>query len=933
MSYDVMLSHAGAEDDISITVANHLTGAGLNVWRDRDRLSLGSPAPFGESLLPPGTSLQAGVNDAIDQAAVFLFLDSGSWRRSPYCTSEYDRASQQGKRIIALAAEPPDALRPDAFVAAERLDVTELDRLTEVTHRGLDVARAHAGLTQALNRSEARGIAKRVSAELRGQGYGGLVSNAVTLAGANLEELGISLSDQCAELVTHALRFQRSRRAWIGTLVASVATVVIALSAIAFVARSGAISSRNTAVATARRLASLADATASETATSTGTKLADAKLAIEHNVNPTSLAAYRDAVAQAQTGYDTTIAEPATPSAVAVSNTGRVVAIVGRSGTLSIVHLSATGPEVRTLLTAQAKHRIELTPSGAEAIIGRGVSGSAAVVNTSSGSIANVHGTTGVAGILPVSAHRVIAVEANGDVVLFDPTAAQPSAVRIGTTPNSSVLDATIAGVGSRDTVRILSLDTAGQIALTQFPGGRVLWSDSLLNASEVRGGRIDPTAQFDAMQTCGHDIDVLAEAAPRGVSQSFTVPFTITPSSRVLATGSLLISFGLVCLPEGTALADDVVNGPHPFPTGPSLAGFAANASGHVTYAIGSSTNDAWAVAAGSDGSLTLDRLDVAPQVYDLPNVGSVGADSANALVATSRGQLETLTPGRSPVAISAPGIEGDPARGTFTAPGIGTVFGIGANLVVVRDGAVTKRIPLPAAAKGIRPSSQAGTVIVTPFRESQLYVVSLHDGASQAITLPSEIAEEGGPADVAQLLSRNLVIATPDGSLTLLSPRGRVLTQERRDVPGPVELARVRQRLLVGTSDGEVQLIDSRLQSIRQLDVLTGHVVDLEPDASGQLVAVEGVDSGVVLDVANFAAIGTIGPLIGFNSVTFAPEDREVIAGAAVVNGDREDASLSTWPVCLPCASGLSAVNKVPAALASPVKATAGSFTPFAP
>ena len=662
MSYDVMLSHAGAEDDVSIRAANHLTAAGLSVWRDRDRLSLGTAAPFGVSLLPPGTSLKEGVNDAIDQAAVFLFLDSRNWRQSPYCRAEYARARQQGKRLVALAAAPSEVLSSDVYAAAERLDVTELDRLTDVMRKDLEVAHAHARVTQALTQSEARGFRTSVYAELRGRGYGGLVGDALTLAGANLDELGITLSDDCAELVTRALRFQRSRRAWVGALGASVAAAVIALSVIAFLARSRAVASRNVAVATARRLASLADATASQAASSTATKLADAKRGVTQSVNPTSLAAYREAVAQAQTGYNTTIAEPATPSAVAVSNTGRVVAVVGRTGSLSIVHLSANGPEVRTLLAAHALHHIELTPDGGEAIIARGAIGSAAVVNTSAGSITTVRGTAGLAGIFPVSTTRVIGVEANGDIVSFDPTASQPAANQIGAAPNGPVLEAAIASTGPGRTVSILTLDSAGEVALSRFPGGRVLWSDSLLNAPEVRGGRIDATPDFDAMQTCGHDVDILAQAAPPGISQNFTVPFTLTPSSSVLATGSLLVSFGLVCLPEGTALAADVTNGPYPFPTGPSLAGFAANASDHVTYAIASSTNDAWAVAAGSDGSLTLDRLDVAPQVYKLPNVGSVGTDRADAIVATSRGQLEALTPGRSATAIPAPGFGGVP-------------------------------------------------------------------------------------------------------------------------------------------------------------------------------------------------------------------------------------------------------------------------------
>lgn len=87
----VFISHSSKEPDFGITaaLATKLTGCGLDVWWDKDRLE-------------GGNTFTAEIVEAIIRQHYFLFLLSKHSAASTWCRRELARAAELGKTIIPL---------------------------------------------------------------------------------------------------------------------------------------------------------------------------------------------------------------------------------------------------------------------------------------------------------------------------------------------------------------------------------------------------------------------------------------------------------------------------------------------------------------------------------------------------------------------------------------------------------------------------------------------------------------------------------------------------------------------------------------------------------------------------------------------------------------------------------------------------------------
>lgn len=89
----VMISYSwNAQKDIVVKIAEAIAEAGIEVWRDEDRLK-------------PGTNLQRAMLEAVEGAVVVIVFYSPDYYRSRNCQFEYNQAQELKRTIFPIVVD------------------------------------------------------------------------------------------------------------------------------------------------------------------------------------------------------------------------------------------------------------------------------------------------------------------------------------------------------------------------------------------------------------------------------------------------------------------------------------------------------------------------------------------------------------------------------------------------------------------------------------------------------------------------------------------------------------------------------------------------------------------------------------------------------------------------------------------------------------
>jgi hypothetical protein len=403
MTYDVAISYAKEEAARLDQIREELRGAHLSVWSDRGLLKV-ADGTGEERLVPAGVDHWGAIREAIDHAAVFVYLDSPRWRASSYCRKEHQHARERGIRIVGVG--PGSALAGDA----ERVPDGDPAALRDAVCDGLDVARAHA-------RVRASAFDPAIA-----DGEGVDRDDIVTLTEANLNATGMSISSpmtDCLEAASARHRRVRRRR---GVFAGAAIFAAAVIAVVALVAWVGARNDNGQASAAARHVESLDLAAASEATENTFARLARARRAIGLEQNAATVAALRAAVEHFGEGISMHL-KAEDPTVLAVADDGDV-ATVQSSGAVTLI---AAGDERdQREVPAEAAPVIAFSPSGSTVAAIRRDGSGAEVIDFRTGRLRRVGATAGTTGVVFVSDRRAIAVGQSGAVLEFDPTELHP---------------------------------------------------------------------------------------------------------------------------------------------------------------------------------------------------------------------------------------------------------------------------------------------------------------------------------------------------------------------------------------------------------------------------------------------------------------------------------------------------------------------------
>jgi hypothetical protein len=903
MSYDVAFSYA-AEDGARVeAAASKLAAARLTVWFDRGRISLGDEAS--EALIPVGAPHWDVIRAAIDQSAVFVFFDGAYWRASPYCAREHAHALARGKWIIGVESAPIEGPAP---IAARR--VGNAEELVAAVGDGLEVGHAHARLL-AVSLADDLPVAPPSPAD------------ALLLSSVNLNEHGIFLNDAVVAAMGAAFAAARKRRRRIAVGALALLVVMALLAAFAYVARAQARRDSRAAVVAARHVASLDLATQSENATSSVERSVAARRAYRSEANPSSVSAVRDAFEAASMGVSLQLRTPDGPTGAVVADDGSEAGVADRSGGLTLVDLKSGRQVGLASVVVRSTPVLSMSADGKLVIVVRRDNGAVEVVHVRGASVTPVVGTSQVASALLTSPTEAIAVRRDGVVLVFDPSAVTPQAKQVGTV-HSSVRAAALVAQRA-DAFELATLADDGRLDVTTIGAGRTARHVSVLVAAD-KGRALAPYVPGgDVVALCGARISVLTRLA--GHSLSFSVPITVDRGGAVSRYGSMIFASGLACLPEGTAIESDAVQGQRASTAdGSVLPGIASHATEQVRYALASSANDAWVAAAGSDGSLRVVGLAHYPRSRKLPSVAAAVPGQSTPISVDHAGVASLVPAGEAPRQLAV-GVGGGAARGAYFDPEIGTVMAIGHAIFVVREGRVRERIVENERILGVRPGVFGQTVVAIPAARDHALLVSLQvPHTVEVVPFPPDTRAQGQSAsDVIEISNTSrLLVATTDGYVHLLSASGASLLSRRVGPSGFTVLAAAGGKVVVGTSDGTVHLLDAEtLVEQGQVHALSAELIDLEMDSVGRLVVVRSSgDNAVVLSIPALDVVTHIGPIAGLFSIAVDGGGRNVVVGADVdlTNGQHQ-ASLTVWPLCRLCAAPLPQLLRArPAASTSP-------------
>ena len=519
-----------------------------------------------------------------------------------------------------------------------------------------------------------------------------------------------------------------------------------------------------------------------------------------------------------------------------------------------------------------------------------------------------------------ISDRRAIAVGYEGGLFEFDPQDPHPQAQKAGAVP-APVRAATLASVGPDGTFTLATL-TDGAVEVNEI--GQVNALLRVLLPQEQSPFAIG----WESLRVCGGNLSVLATATAPQISTGFGVPYTIHADGRLVQTGSLINSLGLICLPGGSALAADLLHGQYTFPAreGPMLPGLATGTDEGVTYSFASSENNQWAAAAGADGTLKIVELQSYGQQRPVQSLEVVAPGVPGAPLVVSHGEVRSapLTGGTGPKI--ADGV-GGAARGSYYDPRWGTVLAIGKELLIVRNDHVRQRIAIDHSIYEIGPGRPGVSTLVVLANARDAIDVALADGQRTTIELPPDVI--GGATQLSDTVelpgSRpRLVTATTDGYLDLLSyPSGKELRRRRVAPPGPVSLALSGDgHLLASASDGIVRILDPQTLAIEgSRRVLSAGPSLISTNMAGTLAAVfSGGGEAVVLDLPSLDPITHVNSIEALVSVSLEGGRSLLLGSDLHYIGGGDQASVTTWPLCRACGGSPAQLRVRAAGLAEP-------------
>jgi WD40 repeat protein len=892
--YDAFISFAGKEISRMEAVAVALEREGLHAWVDR------KTAPLGENravrYVPPGSDHEQTIRDAIDHAAVLVALDSQEWRRSSACALEHRHARDRGVHVI-------------------KVGIGEEKTLAESIRKGLEFNRAHARLRVAAHRlATSADVPTEADVNRVREGSGAY---------------DIILTPEVRNQMQLVRRRSRRRRRLITMAVALALIAAFLLAAVAVVARQEARRDSERAAATARHVESLAFSTASESSDDTFDGLSLARRAIAVEQNATSVAALRSALERLNGGAVVRGPTEEPTSAVAVANDG-TVGVVEASGALVLVRAAGTrSPLVLQSAAAHASGRPVFSPSALRLALVRDGE-RVEVVDVADGRIVTVPDLSGVVDLSFANEHRGVAVRRGGEVLTFDPWKPRAGAVEVGRI-EGGVRAAAVVARSSGASFSLASVHDSGLVEVTEVPDGKEPWRVPLG----------DEPAPYGFGQTvvraCGDRLSLITEEPPEeSTSLAFAIPYTVTPAGKAFATGSMYSSLGFFCLPEGGAVASDSLYGQGPFPRGtPTLPGFTRDPVTRVSYAVASSENGQWAVAAGSDGTIRLVDLERFGRSRSVARVDAILPGDPMPLL-LARGKLWRVTAGGPRQGL--PGPAGSPAPGAYLDSTLGTVVGVNRNLLTIDAGRVRKRIGVGRGIAMIHPGRPGASALVIPTSRRQVLIASLRDreAAPRAVPLPAKFPHAGAVVSDAVMLPGSVIAASDTaGFVVLTDAHGRDVAARRLAPSGGNSLAVTADGdLLFGGGDGSVKMLDPETLAVEaSRQVGRQGVTGLVTDPAGRFVAtVFGTGEVVVIESSHLYAVAHTIPLPGLNSIAFSEGGKELVMGAdvAVLDGTHR-ADIVTWPLCEACLGSADDLRRAVEELTAPRISGGGpSFRP---
>lgn len=900
MIYDAAISYAGTEAAEAERLADVLQRAGLSVWLDRLRRSVGEQG-LHEGMVPAGAEHWRVISDAIDRSATLVVVDSPAWRERRYCQRELEHALIRGKRVIVLGTGGHEPLQ-----AAVQLEAQDLAGGADAVGDGLAVSSAHARLTVAARSAHQR--RRRLSSAAN-------PSDAKLIAGADLDRLGITLTQEVQACLKSTLEHNASKRRLVTAATGCIVAVLATLAVVTILTAGAAQRSRDRARSAEQHVRALADATASEASTNTVERLRLAEAAAALEQNTTTVGALRDALASMSEGVTATGLPQVPPTGVAVANDGRAVAAILATGSVVLMDVSGRSPPLALSTGLDAGGAPAFSPDGSRVAFVRRDDGAAEILAVHSGLAQPVAGTSGLVSVTFVSPTEAIGVARSGAVMRFDPETPHAAAKSVGTVP-APVRAAALTRRSATGALSLATLDDAMNLIVGP-PSGR----PELAVHLNVSPGPY--SLDWESIHVCDGNLSVLTTDMADGAGPAFAIPYTVTPSGRAMATGSMIHSFGLVCLPGSGALASDPLDGQESFPVaGSAIVGFTRPPSERLYYAIASSENDDWAAAVGSDGSLRVVELHAVGRSVRVPSA-TVVAPSNPPLVLARDGTLQAVSRGGKVERIASTVGAGRPVRGAYLDPTLGTVVANGREVLILRSGHLVRRVRLAGAIDTIR-RGIPGRGAVALLRDGRVVFVSLIGaGGDVSIRLPADLSSNSGvPTDVLMLSSREIAVASTNGSVDLLGfPRGEELRHGQVAAPGGLTLAAAGGRLVLGEGNGTVEVLNAGLARLQSREVLGEGIIDLEPDSTGSLLAAQSLDQVVVLALPQLFAVAHSGPIAGLGSVAFDPMGASFLLSTdiAFIGGGNE-ASLIRWPLCASCAGTPPELRAAASALSQP-------------
>ena len=907
MIYDAAISYDGREANRATALEAELTRLGLTVWLDRNTRQLGEHGPA-EGYVPAGSDQWAVIREAIDSSATLLVLDSPGWHERDYTLMEYRHARDSGKRVIAIGPgyAPPGG---EPIQSAVRLPEDSPAAIHDAIADGLELARAHARLT----------LAAHVEAHGRHEGSS---ADAKLLSTASLARLGIGLTAPVQRCIGATLKRERRRRRTLEGASVLGLTVLALLAAIAVLSARTAQQNSTRARSAARHVAALAAAAASESTPDTAGRIAEAEHAVTLEQNPTTIGALRDAY-ESLSEASTTRGLPQTlPEALAISNDGRLAVEVLPTGAVVLI-APGSGRPPRILTAAQAGGQPAISPDSTLLALIAKSTGAVEIMRPSTGHATPVAGSGETVSVLFASNNRAVAVRRDGQVLSFDPASANPKA-----SPSFSVgapvRAATLAGIAPDGRISIATLDDGSNIRVSTQ--GAPAWQTHLpVNPGPYLLG-------WETLRVCSGELSVLTTGIADNNGPAFAIPYTVNAAGAAQATGSMIHSYGLICLPGGGALVSDYLDGQESFPTaGGQLPALTPDAGERVPYAVDSSENDQWAAAAGRDGSLTVLDLQRAARSRQVESAAAIAPGTPPVLI-TRTGRLQALPAGRMPRTLTSTRAAERPVRGAYLDPKLGTVIAAGRELFLVSSGRVTRRVTLPAAAVTIHPGVPSHSALALLSDNRVLLVALSGPEKPTPIPLPADMLAGGAELTDAAMLNdgTRVALANSDGYLDLLTlPGGHELARRKVAGPGNLVLLSVAGHIALGTGEGTLELLDPDTLTVTQARTVLGEgIIDLEADPSGSLIAVLSRQHAAVLSIPELFALAHTGALQALGSVTLDASGEEMLLSQETAFlGGGDQASITTWPLCGVCAGSPRALRAAAATLSTTESTPAGS------